>query len=72
MKIKYNVCRKVTRPVYKRLMKKEREVHINLTTSLKPIHTPLIKKNPILTLPLSTRLLSNPKLLLLFVMNDKR
>ena len=34
-------------------------------------HSPY-QKCPILTLPLSTRLLSKPKLLPLFVMNDKR
>ena len=51
--------------------KKEKKIHVNLTTSLKIyIHSPY-KKCPILTLPLSTKLPSNPKLLLLFVTKDK-
>ena len=46
--------------------KKEKKIHVNLTTSLKIyIHSPY-KKCPLLTLPLSARLLSKPKLLPFF------
>ena len=50
--------------------KKEKKIHVNLTTSLKIYIHSLYKKCPILTLPLSTRQLSKQKLLPLFVTND--
>ena len=51
--------------------KKEKKIHVNLTTSLKIYINSPHKKCLILTLPLSTRLLSKPKLLPIFVTNNK-
>ena len=52
-------------------LKRKKKIHNNLTTSLINKNTPPNYLSPILTLPLSTRLLSYLKLLPLFVTNNK-
>ena len=57
--------------VQEAVTKKKEKIHVNLITSLKNYKHSPYQNCLILTFPLSTRLLSNPKLLPLFVMNDK-